>query len=203
MSKAKFFYLSVFVFSAVFASATVYFLNAPISGEQSSKSSKNLCESVRFDDPAMSYDKIKSRQNNEIYGYSEDMPIAEAVKELNEEMRCNPQYSEFPDLSEDEVIASLIDFDSHNNQANYSKEKREERNRMISEKILPKGSVLKLDFGSCVVVGNYLRNDLCAKGLKITLLTNLDKLSDEKMSVPAENVFIIRKTFVKYQPRNQ
>lgn len=203
MSKAKFFYLAVFVFSAVFASTLSYFLDNTTSGEQSLKSSKNLCESVRYDDPAMSYDKIKARQEREMYGYSEDMPIAEAVKEFNEEMRCHPQYSEFPELSEAEVIASLIDFDSQNNQPNCSEKKRKERNKIISEKILPKGSLLKSDFGGCVFIGNYLRDDLCAKGLKITLLTNLDKSPDAKIPVTAENVFIIKKTFVKYQPRNQ
>jgi hypothetical protein len=202
MNRSKLTYLSVFLF-AIFSGITIlYYLNQTVFAEPSLKPSKNPCWFKGYDDPSITWNEIEARQNREVFGYSADVPIETAVKKFNEEMRCYPQFSDFPELTEDEVIASLIDFDSLNQQPNYVEMRREERKNIISEKILPKGSLLRFSSGICSDTGGLINNDLCAKGLKITLTFNLDKDSDEKKPSANEDIFVIRKTFVKFQPRN-
>ena len=202
MCKSKLIYLSVFLF-AIFSGITIlYYLSQTVFAEPSLKPSKNPCWFKGYDDPSISWNEIEARQNRETYGYSVEVPIETAVKKFNEEMRCVPQFNDFPELTEDEVIASLIDFDSHNNKQNYLEERREERKKLINKKILPKGSLLKFDNGICLDTGSFMNNDLCAKGLKITLTFNLDKKEDVKMQSAEEDIFVIRKTFTKFKPRN-
>lgn len=202
MNKSRLVYLSVFLFAVLSGTAVLYYLNRSVLAEPSLKPSENACWFKGYDDPSISYEQIKARQNREMYGYSVDVPVETAVKKFNEEMRCYSHYNEFPELTADEVIASLIDFDSHNHQPNLTGARRTERKKIIVEKILPKGSLLRFDSGSCLDVGKYSNNDLCARGLKITLILNLDKKEDVKIPSNDEDIFVIRKTFIKFQPRN-
>lgn len=202
MNKSKLIYLSVFLFTIFSGVVIIYYLNQTVFAEPSLTPSKNPCWFKGYDDPSVSWNEIEARQNRETYGYSVEVPIETAVKKFNEEMRCYPHFNEFPDLTENEVIASLIDFDSHNNKANYTDARREERKNLINKKILPKGSLLRFDIGSCFDTGSFMGNDLCAQGLKITLTFNLDKKEDAKMQSAKEDVFVIRKTFTGFKPRN-
>jgi len=201
MNKFKFIYLAVFVFAIFSGLVLLYYLNKTVFAEPSLRSSKNPCWFKGYDEPSIGYEEIMARQNREMYGYSVDVPLEMAVNKFNEEMRCYPYYDEFSDLTEDEVIASLIDFDSHNNQPNYSESRREERKKMINEKFLPKGSLLRFEGGRCQDTGSFLPHDLCAKGLKISLILNLDKKEDVKIPTLYEDIFVIRKTLPKFQPR--
>jgi hypothetical protein len=200
MNKSKLVYLMIFL-TAIFSGLSVfYYLNKTVSAEPSLLPSTKPCWFKAYDDPSISFDEIKARQDREMYGYSVDVPIETAVKKFNEEMRCYPHFNEFPEITEDEVIASLIDFDSLNNEPNYSEVRREERRKIINDRILPKGSLLQFDSGGCRYV-NYSVRDLCAKGLRITLIFNLDKKEDVKIPSNLEDIFVVRKTFIKVQPR--
>lgn len=200
MIKSRFFYLGIFIFAIFSGLAILYYLNKTVFAEPSLRTSKNPCRFKGYDDPSIGYEEIMARQDREMYGYSKDVPLEMAVNKFNEEMRCYPFYNEFPALAEDEVIASLIDFDSLNNQPNYSEARRNEREKIINNKILPKGSLLQFGSGTCREIG-LLRQDLCAKGLRIYLILNLDKKEDPKISSLMEDILIVRKTFPRIQPR--
>jgi hypothetical protein len=200
MNKSKFIYLGIFLTATFFGSAVFFYLNKTVFAEPSLKPSKNPCWFKAYDDPAVSFEEITARQNREMFGYSVDVPLEAAVKKFNQEMRCYSHYNEFPELTEEEVVASLIDFDSLNNEPNYSESRREERKKLINDRMLPKGSLLQFGSGSCQNLYS-LSKDLCAKGLKINLILNLDKKEDIKIPTNHEDIFIIRKTFSKVQPR--
>lgn len=200
MKKAKIIYLGIFLLTISIGIIGIYYLNKTVFAEPSLKTSKNPCWFKGYNDPSVSYAEIDARQKREMYGYSVDVPLETAVKKFNEEMRCYSQYDEFPELTEDEVIAALIDFDSLNNQPNYSEAKREERKKIVSNRILPKGALLQFNMGTCQDIG-YFSNDLCAKGLKIRLIFNLDKNDDGKYRYLDEDVFVVRKIFLGVKSR--
>ncbi len=202
MKKSKIIYLFVFSMAILSGIAVIYYLNQTVFAEPSLKLSEKPCWFKNYKDESISWNEIEARQNREIYGYSVEVPIETAVKKFNEEMRCYPHYDDFPELTEDEVIASLIDFDSLDNEKNYTEDRREERKNLVNKKILPKGSLLSFNSGSCFDTGNFIDNNLCAEGIKITLTFNLDKKEDMKSRTANEDIFVIRKTFVKYAPRN-
>lgn len=142
--------------------------------------------------------KLRERQDIEVYGYTTDIPLSDAVKIFNEELQCSPLYREYPPLTEDEIIAAIVADVNENNRGTTFLAERDALWKIVTQKMLPKGSILK--FASSGRIQNSpLRpsGTIHAKGIRVFLLLGLDKNGRLDLPLPSkpEEILTIRKTF--------
>lgn len=132
---------------------------------------------------------FKVRSERELHGYPQDIPIAEALKIFNAEMRCYSFWASLPPLTEEEVIANMVaGADYTGGGPDQSVFRSIARNR-----VLPKGSLLAAEPGGCD--SELAKSQICVKGLKIYLFFDLDKKPRGPEVLDTKQVVLLRKTY--------
>jgi hypothetical protein len=154
-------------------------------------------------------DELKRQRDERMeigrYGYRSDTSLKEAVRIFNEEMKCDPLQKEYPPLTEDEVLASIVEGVNQNHRSSVFRAERDIFWQIAVQRILPSGTVLNAQVG-----GNMSGSPLApkgmvrTKGIEIYLQLRADKNGRGGMPPLAEpqELLIIRKTFfqVKIDP---
>lgn len=82
---------------------------------------------------------VKSRQDREMYGYAEDIPIEKALVIFNEEQKCfEPQRAP---LTEGEILAALGTSPDYGREDLFGAQEMK-ISKILSKRLLPKGSLL-------------------------------------------------------------
>jgi hypothetical protein len=141
----------------------------------------------------------------ERYGYKSDTPLKEAIKIFNEAMRCDGLFREYPPITEDEVLAAIVEGVNENGRREVYHAERDVFWSIAVKKIIPKGTALKARGGG-QMSGSPLAPDgfIQTVGVEIYFQLNADKNGrDELPPIPEpQEYLIIRKTFsgVKINP---
>jgi hypothetical protein len=151
-------------------------------------------------------DEMKSqrfeRQELEMYGYKVDTPLKEAVKIFNEEMMCNPTEREYPRLTEEEVIAAIVEGVNDNGRREDFQAERDAFWAIAVKRILPKGAIIKTDGGAKMSGSPLAPNGFVqTKGIEIYIQLKADKNGrDELPPIPEpQEILTIRKTFFDFK----
>ncbi|MBK8812829.1 MAG: hypothetical protein IPN69_19155 [Acidobacteria bacterium] len=157
---------------------------------------KDPCWFMTLNDKSIDYKTIRERQDRESYGYSEATELSYAVEVFNSEIGCFRDYAEFPLLTVDELRAAVLVGLSES----ASEEQRNRRSAilktLLSEGKLPKGSLIRADNGGRIQeYGLFKTKTVEAKGIRISLLLDLDTSGPEALSGNPSDVIIIRKAF--------
>lgn len=148
--------------------------------------------------------KREERNLLQTFGYPADTPLSEAVKIFNEEMECSPLERDYPRLTEDEVIAAVVVGVNNNNRGTTFHTERDVFWKIVTEKVVPKGTVLGSHSGGNVQ-GSPLapRGTISANGIEIFLRLGADKngRSEFPPAPKLEQVLTIRKTFYNIEIR--
>lgn len=135
---------------------------------------------------------IEKRQAREIYGYPEEISIAEALKIYNQEQSCSPDFRS--ELTEDEILSSLaipIDYGREDSW----KLQREVFRKVLLTRTLPKGSLL-VNEGAGIYrspVGGE-SDEISIKGERIYLFLGLDRNPREANLLTQDQIVLIKKS---------
>ncbi len=152
---------------------------------------------------AGSEESMKSR-SRQFIGYEKAIPLAEAVRIVNEEMSCSPLYSSYPALTEDEVIAAIVTNADYRFDESLMKKRQETLTQIALDRELPKGALLMFD-GKAESMYSPLNPDgsISADGIKISLILDVGEHGGNTGTPFYDNVLIIRKTFSGYKRENR
>ena len=142
-------------------------------------------------------EKLMRRQNLMMYGYENEITLAEAVQLFNRELSCSPIFKEYPPLTEEEVIAAIIGRSNRNNSPDLLEDKFE---LIVREKKLPKASLLY--FGGGGIIGDDAGNPLYKikpKGITIYLVLDLDPVNGHK-GLKQNQLLLIRQIYTGVEP---
>jgi len=153
---------------------------------------------MSLNDKSIPYEEIRDREDQQRFGYPGQIPLVEAVNQLNEEKHCIKGFEQYVDLTQDEVLASIA---SGSDDITPSESGKEILEKILDTKTLPKGSLLKIDHGSRLQ-GSVLRRDgtLQPTGIRISLFFGLDN-ADPRVQMagwPTYSV-VIRKNFSGFE----
>jgi hypothetical protein len=172
-----------------------------IPGPNQNKPAKDPCWFMTLKGGSTPYEEIKRRQDREMYGYPTEIPLGEAVKIFNEEKQCSGLLAPYPPLTEDELIAAIVGGPDYGKQGGVWLAQKDALWKIASQRVLPKGSLLVAESGYRVQE-SPLRplGTIAAKGIRITLLLNLDKDEDAHgRLLKPEQTLIVRKTYSKVE----
>lgn len=140
-----------------------------------------------------SVDQMHERQEREMYDYSSDISLSEALKIFNAEQRCVKEFS-FPDLTEDEIISAIIVSPDYTSRDEWTAQSDELR-FIFEKRRLPKGSLLVSE-GAGTYNSTFLKSStqlIKVNGQRIYLLFGLDK-NNRMEPLKREQIFLIKKT---------
>jgi hypothetical protein len=131
------------------------------------------------------------RMKRESRGYETDIPLAEALRIFNAELKCYSYWASLPPVTEEEIVANAIGGPDYGNEPKWQLQKQV-LDQISTRKIMPKGALLVAESGGCQTLAPP-GPQTCVRGLKIYLFFGLDKVPREEAK--PEQIVLIRKTY--------
>ena len=145
------------------------------------------------------YHIVRQRQQMEDYGYPEDMPLSDAIKIFNEKQQCSSPYKSFPPLTEEELTAAILAGPDYGKQGDVWLAQKDTLWGIITKKMMPKGSLLVMESGGRALDSPFSKEAVEAKGIRISLLLELDKNNRLESILKPMQVLVIRKSVIGVQ----
>lgn len=134
---------------------------------------------------------MEARQNREIFGYPNDLPISEALRIFNEEQKCSKNF--ISELTEDEILSAVALPLDYGSESNWPFQKDILRSVLVTRK-LPKGSLLVNEGGGIYqsqITGS--NGEITVKGQRIYLFLHLHENPRASQELKDEQIFLIKK----------
>ncbi|GEM_PF-5690963 len=171
-----------------------------LSASGSSSMTKNINNQEKSESSDYPCGAITSEKaNQEIFGYPSEISLSDAIKNFNELQKCYPYAANFPPLTEDEVIASIVSGPDYGREGSMWLLQKDILQNIVIQKKVPKGALLVGEGGGCEHNSAIGKGEICAKGQRIYLFIGLDKSPRASESLKLEQIFLIRKTLFKVE----
>jgi hypothetical protein len=160
---------------------------------------RNPCWFIDLKDKSIPYEVIMKRQDRKMRGYSEDIPLSEAIRIFNEEKQCVDALASYPPLTEDELIAAIVAGPDNILTGDALRFQKDILWKIATRKIMPKGSLLVANTGSRVQE-SPLRPEGTIQAVGITISLHLGLENHEYgQRLKPEQRFVIRRTYFKVE----
>ena len=147
------------------------------------------------------------RATREIHGYPQNIPISEAIRIFNDESKCDTLGKEMPPLTEDELLAAIIDNGDYamvagekSSRVNIWEQQKNATQQIFLDRKLPKGALLVFEKGGWRDFTAKGKGEIASVAWKIYLYFDLDKNPRESNYLNPEQIRLIRKTCIKTKP---
>lgn len=160
---------------------------------------KDPCWFVTLNDKSIPYEMISKREDREMRGYPEDIPLSEAIRIFNEEKQCLSALAPYPPLTQDELIASIVAGPDNGLAGEALKFQKDILWKIATQKVMPKGTLLVSITGSRVQESPLrLNGTIRAEGISIVLRFGLENHEYGQILRP-EQTFVIGRTYFKVE----
>ena len=168
--------------------------------QNQSSVSRDPCWFMKLNNKSFSYDELKIRDDREMYGYPRDVPLSEAIKIFNEEKQCQPLIADYPILTEEELIASIVAGPGYGGYGMWGEVWKIQKDTLweiATKKVMPKGSLLVCTTGSDVQESPLRpHGTIKSRGIAIAIFLSLENHKHGERLKP-EQIFQIRRTYFK------
>jgi hypothetical protein len=205
------FYLLLLIISTITLVAWVILSRAMTSGKANNSINMNAknqgqrdlsrkpCWFINLDDKSVPYEVISKREEREMRGYPEDIPLSEAIRIFNEEKQCVDALAPYPLLTEDELIAAIVAGPATILTGDGSRFQKDILWKIATQKVMPKGTLLVAYTGSRVQESPLKpEGTIRAVGISIELRLGLENYEYGQILKP-EQAFLIRRTYFKVE----
>jgi hypothetical protein len=175
-----------------------YQMNAKDQGQRNLP--RDPCWFITLKDKSIPYEEIKKRQDRQMQGYPEEIPLHEAIRIFNEEKQCASVLASYPPLTEDELIASIVAGPDNILLTEDGRRFQEEILwKIATRKVMPKGTLLVAYTGS-YRLESPLRPEGTIRAVGITIALHLGLENHEYGQIlKPEQIFVIRRTYFKVE----
>jgi hypothetical protein len=211
MKIANKFYLSLLIISTIALVAGIILSRAMTSGKANHSNhmnSKNQgqrdlprdpCWFIDLKDKSVPHEVLMKRQDQKMRGYSEDIPLSEAIRIFNEEKQCVNALASYPPLTEDELIAAIVAGPDNILTEDARRFQEDILWKIVTQKVMPKGTLLVATTGPRVQE-SPLRPEGTVKAVGISIALHLGLENHEYGQIlKPEQRFVIRRTYFKVE----